>query len=177
MARSFVLGALFLLGCSVDAERQPDPVRSYASLVGAGDWRVVEPDADPFVTDPGAVPRCSTSGVRVESDPEWLEIDTTVCSWVSLTGGARFEVALGEQLKLELSHFDLDAPAPATAELRLRLGDCDAWSGTIPIPSPADVRSYELASPCALPAGDAVWFHLHNHGQNSYQLQDVAVLR
>ena len=86
-------------------------------------------------------------------------------------------MAVGQSLELTVSHYDLNAPAPATAELRLRFEACDAWSATIPIPSAANVDKEQFASPCALPDGGAVLFHLHNHGQNTYQLQDLSSLR
>jgi hypothetical protein len=178
MARSLCLGALLALGCS-GAEGSSTTMRDgrYEPLVELDDWQSVEREADPFVADATALPDCPTTGVRVEADQGWLELDTTACSWVTVTGLARFDVDLGQQLKLVVSHFDLDAPAPAKAQLELRLDGCKAWSQAIPIPSAADVVTAELASPCALRQNDAVWFHLQNHGQNTYQLQDVAILR
>ena len=176
MARPLVLGAL-VLGCSASSAAPSDPPLGYEPLVALDDWQGVERDDDPFVTDAEAVAACARPGFRVEPEQSWLEIDTTICSWVTVTGSARFGVERGQELKLEVSHFDLDAPAPTDAELRLRLGSCDAWSTTIPIPSTADLLTDEIASPCALEAGDTVWFHLRNHGQNSYQLRNLAVLR
>lgn len=179
MARSLVLVAAVAavtLACS-SGSPPPGPALHYESLVALDDWQGVEHDEDPFVVGARAIPACATPGFRVEADQSWLEIDTTVCAWVTVKGSARFGVEVGEKLKLEVSHFDLDAPTPAEAELRLRFGDCEAWSKTIPIPSAADVLVDELDSPCALREGDAVLFHLQNHGQNTYQLQDVAILR
>ena len=59
----------------------------------------------------------------------------------------------------------------------LRLDDCDAWSKTIPIPSAANVYKEQFASPCALAENGRVLFHLNNHGQNTYQRQDLSSLR
>jgi hypothetical protein len=57
------------------------------------------------------------------------------------------------------------------------LGECEAWSKLIPIPSPAAVYEEQFASPCALAANGRVLFHLDNHGQNTYQLQELSSLR
>jgi hypothetical protein len=76
-----------------------------------------------------------------------------------------------------VSHFDLDAPSPAEGEARLLFGACPAWSKTVQIPSPAAVYTETFDSPCAIDEGDSVYFHLHNHGQNNWQLKEVAVER
>jgi hypothetical protein len=177
MARSLVLGALFALSCSAGSPPTEERALRYEALVAFDDWRGVDREADPFLVAPDAVEACATPGFRVEAEQSWLEIDTNDCAWVTVTARARSGVELGQRLKLGLSHFDLDAPAPAEAELRLRLGDCDAWSTQIAIPSDANVMVDELDSPCELHQNDAVWFHLQNHGQNSYQLQTVTILR
>jgi len=166
-------------GCASKSQSEPAPSAgaSYRPLVLLTDWSQVSRDQDPFVTDAGAAPACVGPGFVVEPDSNWLEIDTGLCNWVTLTATTRAAVAVGQSLELTVSHYDLNAPAPATAELRLRFETCDAWSTTIPIPSAANVDKEQFASPCALPDGGAVLFHLHNHGQNTYQLQDLSSLR
>jgi len=176
VTRSHVLAALFALSCS-DGPVPAAPPKSYAPLVALDDWRGVERDADPFVADPEAVASCASPGFRVEEEQAWLELDTSSCAWVTVTAPALFAVEVGQALRIELSHFDLEAPEPAEAEVRLWFDDCEAWSESIPIPSAAEVSEEELASPCALKAGGDVYFHLRNHGQNTYQLQGIAVLR
>jgi hypothetical protein len=176
MGRWLVLVAVFALGCG-SSSAAPDPAPQYSPLVALDAWQAVAPDEDPFVVDRDVVPDCGAPGFRLEPDQAWLEIDTTVCSWVTVTSRARFDVESGQGLRIDVSHFDLDAAAPAQARLQLRLGDCEAWSKTIPIPSEANVMRDELVSRCALRENDPIWFHLQNHGQNTYQLQGVAVLR
>jgi hypothetical protein len=177
MARSLALAALVALGCSTSSPAPMAEAKRYEPLVKLEEWSRVERSADPFVADPAAGPDCAAPSFRVEAGQAWLELDTTVCNWVTVVGHALLPVELGQQLRLKLSHYDLDAPEPAEAELRLRFASCEAWSKTIAIPSAADVTLEELASPCALNEMDAVLFHLHNHGQNTYQLQELAVLR
>ncbi|HYQ15237.1 MAG TPA: hypothetical protein VEQ58_05765, partial [Polyangiaceae bacterium] len=120
-------------------------------------------------------------GFRYEAAQGWLELDTTFCQWITVETKALRGVEAGQQLKVDFSHYDLDAPLPTQATLRLRFGSCDAWSEAIPIPGPANVEHAELASPCALDLADeessTIFFHLDNHGQNTYQLQGLAVLR
>jgi hypothetical protein len=168
-------------GCSSHSDpapaTTPTPSESYQPLVLLSDWSSVSRDDDPFVTDAGAPPPCVGPGFVVERDTNWLEVDTGLCSWVTLKASAHSGVSQGQQLRLTVSHYDLNAGAPAEADLALRFEDCDAWSTTIPIPSAANVDRQQFASPCALNEGAAVLFHLNNHGQNTYQLQDLSSLR
>ena len=166
-------------GCSSRSDPTPTstPTPSYQPLVLLSDWSSVSRDEDPFVTDAAAAPACVGPGFVVESGTNWLEVDTGLCSWVTLRASARSAVSSGQQLQLTVSHYDLNAAMPAEADLALRFEDCDAWSTTIPIPSPAKVDKEQFASPCALSEGGTVLFHLNNHGQNTYQLQDLSSLR
>ena len=167
-----------LSGCSHDAEPAPQPTNdTFQTLVPLEGWSTVARADDPFVTDPEAAPACVGPGFRLEPDFEQLELDTGLCNWVTLTGKALFDVRAGQQLQLRFSHYNLDAAAPATAELALAFPDCDVWAKQIAIPGAAAVYKEQFASPCALKAGQSVLFHLHNHGQNTYQVQGLAVLR
>jgi hypothetical protein len=152
---------------------------SYEPLVELEGWSAVAGQDDPFIDESNAdaVPDCVAAGFRVEADQEWLELDTGACSWITLTTSARYAVDAGQSLKLRISHYDLDAAAPTRAELRLRFDTCDVWSDAIAIPGPANVDEEELDSPCALAAGADIFFHVNNHGQNTYQLQALELLR
>jgi hypothetical protein len=169
------LGLALLSGACSDVNAPSEPQPSHQPLVTLDSWSGVARDQDVFITDPDVVPSCVGAGFFVEDI--WLEVDTTVCSWITLEGAARFAVEEGQELRLVVSHFDLVALEPAQGELRLRLGDCDAWQKTVDIPRRAAVYSEPFASPCSLEAGGAVQFHLHNHGQNNWQLQELSILR
>lgn len=168
-----------LSGCSNDAEpASPSKTEAaFQTLVPLEGWSSVARADDPFVTDSEAAPACVGPGFRLETDTQWLELDTGLCNWVTLTGSALFDVSAGQQLRLDFSHYNLEAAAPATAELRLSFPHCEVWTKQLPIPGAAAVYQEQFASPCALKADQRVLFHLHNHGQNTYQLQDLAALR
>jgi hypothetical protein len=171
---SSALGALLLGGCaSESSESEPRP--GFEALVAPSEWRAVARDQDPFITDLDAAPECAGPGFRIE--PQWLEIDTADCNWVTLEAPARFAIQRGEPLRITLSHFDLNAPSAAAGVAELSIGGCDAWSKSVPIPSPAAVYMEAFASPCEAGARARVHFHLHNHGQNNWQLQDLSAER
>lgn len=175
---SILLAAIGLLGgCSSSSgpvSAAPEP--TYQTLVALDEWSPVSRDEDPFVVDASIAPACVGPGFYLEDQYHWVEIDTGVCNWVTLSGNARAAVVEGQMLELSVSHYDLEAAAPTEANLQLRLDGCDAWSKTIPIPSKAAVYKEQFASPCALPEHGRVLFHLNNHGQNTYQLQDLSSL-
>ena len=152
---------------------------SYQPLVRLDAWSAVARRGDPFIDESNAdaASDCVAAGFHVEAEQEWLELDTGACNWITLTARSGYVVDSGQSLRLRVSHYDLDAPAPAQAELGLRFGECDVWSAAIAIPGPANVDEEELNSPCALGPGADVFFHVSNHGQNTYQLQALEVLR
>jgi hypothetical protein len=170
-----LLSAALALGCSEAAA--PSAAPQYEALVELDAWHRVMRKDDPFVAASDAADDFVLSGFRLEPDQHWLEVDTGACNWVTLSANARYPVEVGQMLRLRVSHYDLDAAAPTTAQLRVGFGDCDVWSKSIPIPSSANVEQEELASPCALSRGAAALFHVHNHGQNTYQLQALEILR
>ena len=180
-ARCLLLASLALAGalplaCKGDAPSEP-AAQGLQPLVAYDAWSAVPRDADPFVTDPSAVPDCLGPGFYAEPDLGWLEIDTAECSWVTLQASAAAAVKAGSRLRLVVSHYDLNAPEPARAELKLAFGACQAWSKTVDIPGPAAVYEEELDSACDSELGGPVLFHLDNHGQNTWQLQELAVSR
>jgi hypothetical protein len=175
LGRWHLVGLALLLAACSEPGAPSESLLSHQPLVSIDDWSGVARDQDEFITEPDAVPSCVGAGFFVEDS--WLEIDTTVCSWVTIEGAARFAVEEGQELRLVVSHFDLVALEPSQGELRLRLGDCDAWQKSVAIPQPAAVDTEAFASPCSLEAGRAVRFHLHNHGQNNWQLQSLTILR
>jgi hypothetical protein len=164
-------GLLLANGCGSDPT--VSDAAAFKELVELPDWRELPRDEDPFVTDLDAAPACVGPSFNLEA--QWLEIDTGVCNWVTLIASARAAVESGRQLRITVSHFDLEAPEPAEASLSLTLEHCDAWEKTVPIPSPAAVYTEAFSSPCAIAAGGNVYFHLHNHGQNNWQLQELSV--
>src|SRR5260221_11378610 len=93
-----VAGALG--GCSNKADQAPSEGRSFEPLVSISAWSSLSRADDPFVTDSSAPPACVGPGFVVESDPKWLEIDTGLCGWVTLTAMARSAGTVRETLQL-----------------------------------------------------------------------------
>lgn len=174
---AFVPLAALLGACSSgDGVADSSSTQAEEPLVRFDAWQAVDRADDPFVAASAVPPACTAPGFRVEDAQSWLELDTTACDWVTLTQPALAAVAEGDLVRIDFSHFDLDADAPTSAELRLRFDDCEAWSFSIAIPGSASVYQEQFRSPCRLTSESQVLFHLHNHGQNTYQLKDLSKL-
>jgi hypothetical protein len=171
--------ALWLSACAGEDDEPTPPAagRDWQPLALLDDWSRVARADDPLIEEPSAVAECRGAGFWLERDLGWLEIDSGACGWVTLRAPARGEVVLGQELALAVSHYDLIAGAPAEASLRLLFEDCQVWSRDISIPSPAAVYEEQFASPCALGENAPILFHVHNHGQNTYQFRGILALR
>ncbi|MDB4974017.1 MAG: hypothetical protein JWN48_2358, partial [Myxococcaceae bacterium] len=80
----------------------------------------------------------------------------------------------GETLKVRLWHFELSAPEPATAHVAVLVDGLAILDETVPIPAAGGLLIKELRVPRPIPAGAPVYFHLHNHGANSWALVEVS---
>ncbi|RYZ06885.1 MAG: hypothetical protein EOO73_13920 [Myxococcales bacterium] len=182
MRISSLCAAALLFGCG-DHDHPPTPAEetTFQPLIEVEDLAPIGREVDPFVSEQPPLEEppleCETSGVLLEEEQHWLELDTAECDFITVAAGARFAVEEGQELSLSVSHFDLKAAEPATAELRLRFEECDVWQKSIAIPSAANVLTERFAAPCGIAQGGQVFFHLHNHGQNTYQLRSLEVLR
>ena len=171
------LSSVLLSACGSDSNSaaQSSSEASFVPLVDADTWSEVSRASDPFITSSDAPAACSSSAHR--SEALGLELDTTECNWITLRAPVRFAVRERQRLHVVASHFDLSAETPTRARFELRLLNCTVWSRTIDVPGEARVYDDELDAPCSASDGDAMWLHVDNHGQNTYQLQAIEVLR
>jgi hypothetical protein len=77
-------------------------------------------------------------------------------------------------LKVRLWHFELSAPDPAQAHAVLLVDGLTVLDERIPIPKPGGLMVHELRVERDIPAGAPVYFHLHNHGENSWALVELS---
>lgn len=99
-----------------------------------------------------------------------LEANTAECNYLSLVEPAAAPARKGEVLKTALSHFDLTASQEAEAHIALLVESDIIWEQTIPIPTDAQVLEISIELERDIGEGDLVGIHLHNHGQNTWNL-------
>ena len=137
-------------------------------LIDHSEWSAYRAADDPLRAHQPDLIRCGPGGYFVEFDR--LEVDSQLCNYVLLLHPAQQDVAAGEEVTLELSHFDLTASEPAQAHVALLFDGTLAWETWLDIPGPANVVQAVFRAPRALARGEPLRFHLHNHGQNTYAL-------
>jgi hypothetical protein len=177
-------GLLFVLACSgaeqeifarSDGGVSQEPARARASLVDPSAWQVMAAVDDPFADRPED-PSCADGSFV----PEWLadeavfSVDTGGCSYLTARQSTLRQVAAGESLALRVWHFALTAGESAVAHVAVQLGDELLLDQSVAIPSKGGLLSLEQVAPSAVPAGTPVYFHLHNHGDNSWSFVELS---
>jgi hypothetical protein len=144
-------------------------------LVTPAAWKPLAASDDPF-TDRPAVVSCPSSAAMAEvlGGEGGFSVDTGACNYVTVTQGTRREVLAGELIKVRLWHFELSAPEPAEAHAALLLDGLSILDERIPIPQPGGLITRQLRVTRAIPMGAPVYFHLHNHGANSWSLVEIS---
>jgi hypothetical protein len=135
----------------------------------------VDAAADPFDDRPPNVD-CSTAGVAAEtlSGERVLGVETGLCNYLTATQPTQRAVAARELIKVRLWHFELSAPEPAEAHVCVLIDGLRILDERVPIPQAGGLIVRRSVAERAIPAGAPVYFHLHNHGANSWALVEVS---
>jgi len=143
------------------------------ALVLAMAWQQVPAADDPLVSHRPAEVSCALGSWVHE--PQGLEVNTATCNYAMFTQPAQVAIVPGARLQASVYHFDLAAEAPATAHVALLIGETLVWEQDIAIPGKANAYAIDLPLDFAAAAGTPVYFHLHNHGQNTWTMGSIEV--
>lgn len=137
-------------------------------------WTLVEAADDPLAAHRPATVVCPPGlGWLVEA--QGIEVNTQSCTYAMFSQPALAAVVPGARIVGSLYYFDLTADAPATAHVALQVGDTVIWEREIAIPGPADAFAIDVPAGFSAAEGTPVYFHLHNHGQNTWTLGKLEV--
>ena len=153
----------------------PDKPAARLSLVDHHLWERLEAELDPGEDRPDDVV-CEAMATRAEPLGEELTfgIDTELCNYLAVQQPTREAVVVGETIFVRLWHFSLSAPEPAMAHAWLSVGGRVILDENVPIPSEGGLITAEVVVEQDIAAGSPVYFHLHNHGENSWALVEVS---
>lgn len=148
---------------------------SWQSLVNSDEWTLLELAQDPYYEALDSRTACA----ELDYGPEYdgIEISTQFCDYISLTQATLFEINSGDIIKLNLWHSPLLSNVPSEGLIALQIADQIIWSQPLVIPSPALSWTLELVSPRSFEAGIPMIFHVHNHGSNTYTLNEISIAR
>ena len=166
---------LVLIGCREAIEpASPSPS---GHLVNFVDWRATESDRDPFIEFWSDQVRCAES----DHGPETLAgvgayaIQTGTCNWLTIEQPSLGAVRAGDRIRASVWHFALSAPVPASARVGLATGDGILAQMMEPIPQPGRLIELDFRVQTAIAEKSPIYFHISNHGANSWHLLDIQV--
>jgi hypothetical protein len=163
--------SMLCLGCGEPVELTSSP------LVDHSLWTVASPADDPF--DDVEEPEClasSFSAEEVGGEPAF-SVETARCNALTVVQSLRLDLVADEPIRLRFWHARLASRDGGTAHAAVRIGGSTIWEERFPIPSDSGLTDVTLHAPEALPAGTPIYFHLHNHGANSYSLIELSAGR
>jgi hypothetical protein len=157
-----------------DARSTP---RARGPLIEASSWEVLAAADDPFSDRmPGASCPEEAHMPELLANEEVFSVDTAGCSYITARQSALRAVDPGELLRARVWHFALysNDEESVSAHVALRVGDSTLLDQEVPIPSEGGLIAIEVEAPAAFPVGTPVFFHLHNHGDNSWSLVELS---
>ncbi|MEE2960571.1 MAG: hypothetical protein VYA34_07485 [Myxococcota bacterium] len=164
----FPITFMLMGGCS--GAHHPRP------LTETNAWTLVTQDNDPFTTDQ-QYPPPACHPVFVSFEDGTVEIDTGGCSWVTLQQPLLSSVDQGEKLKFLFYHNVLFSEEIAEAKVAIYFGDSPLWALTIPIPHAPQYMVPVVTLPSSFEKNTPVYFHVDNHGANSWNLGILEIVK
>jgi hypothetical protein len=151
--------------------------KDVVSLVDHDVWQVVTGDDDPFAALVAADAACDPdAGYRAEyfGEEYVFSIDTAFCNALTVMQPTTVSIAAGERLRTRIWHFSLTADKPAEAYVAIALGDDVIMDETLPIPSGSGLSLLTWTASESVPDGTPIYFHVHNHGDNSWSFIELS---
>jgi len=142
------------------------------TLVNNAMWAEVLLDADPWHTANDPTPDiCPTEDITAEVTPDGtvLEIETTFCAWATLKQPLLFDVPAGAEVTLVIRHDEIiDGETDYLLAVAWGPEATEIWSETVEVFAQFNEFTFTFTAEAAREAGDDVFFHLENHGVNTW---------
>jgi hypothetical protein len=154
----------------------PDAGTSSTSLVRHAAWKPCAAAADPFDDRPTTVecPHDAAYAQLLGSELAF-DVDTGRCPYLSVYQPSLVDVRAGASIAVRLFHFALSAPEPAEAHAAVLFDGLHVLDARVPIPAEGGLITASVVAVRDIPAGTPIYFHLHNHGANSWALVEISV--
>lgn len=165
---------LLALACGTAGESaEPASAASRPPLaIAAESWVSAAVEEDPFVSELEGRVRCSPFAYRLEAG--WLEVSTTDCNYATLVHHLAEDVQAGDVVSGEVAWATLASLEPAIGTLAFATAELGVlWTHEVSIPGDASIVRVALPFERAAPAGTALYFHVRNHGYNTWQLSPL----
>ncbi|MFM2421143.1 MAG: hypothetical protein RL385_5866 [Pseudomonadota bacterium] len=149
----------------------------HVPLISSRKWARVKPELDPFTDRPTSVV-CEDGATMAEplSGVDVFSVDTGTCNYITIGQVTLADIAPGDTLLARIWHFELNAPEPAEAHVAVHIDGVALVDERVPIPQAGGLIVRQMKAERAIAAGSPVYFHLHNHGANSWAITEVSKL-
>ena len=179
---AYVLWVTFCLswGCDPTVEETRDAADIGSSepvtyeLVDNRYWVQVSGADDPWDgTKQAEADVCTELELDVEelADDIWYDITTKVCGYVTVHQTLQYDVPKGATLTLRIWHFKMSS-WEGTFHLAYQIGfdPSPEWEMKKEVPSESGLIYEQWPASRDFKAGEDVYFHLSNHGENTWSL-------
>lgn len=103
-----------------------------------------------------------------------IEIDTSACNYLSLTQPLGAPLVEGDPIVLRMWWATLASIEPAQGHIAVFVDDALLWEEHVAIPGEAQALTEEFDSPLSAPEGASLTLHLHNHGYNTWNFNELS---
>ncbi len=105
-----------------------------------------------------------------------FSIDTgSKCGYLTVKQTTVADVKLGDPVHARIWHFPLTAPdEEAEGHVAIMMGDRVVFEDRIPLPATSKLYAAYWTSDQDFPIGTAIYYHVHNHGVNSWALLEIS---
>ena len=161
-----------------DVSELADVVREFDGadpLIHAARWEAVGPDSDLVRSQDLSVDdRCPPEAVTIEvtDDGLYLDVDTTSCSWTTVSQTSLMALSAGDTLRVWAFRW-ANVTADGQARFVVAAGDppVTLWEVHPELPNDRSELYYEdVPVGYDLPAGTQLYWHVANHGQNVWSM-------
>ncbi len=142
-------------------------------------WRLATSAEDPWGEFRPDEDIACPSGARKTEDfagTYAYSVITLGCSYTTVVQETLVDACAGEDLYVWMWNYALTAPADSTAFLGVQIGDELVWEDTRAIPSAAALEATRVTLTRDVPMGTPIYFHVRNHGANSYELLELSIV-
>ena len=114
---------------------------------------------------------CPPEDYTSELTPEGVlfEVNTTFCAWLTVTQPLLAHVPVGAEVSLVIRHAEIiSGDAPFTLAVAMGSDANPVWSEMVEATAEANVFHDTFIARRRYEAGEPVYFHLQNHGVNTW---------
>jgi hypothetical protein len=162
---------------------EPDTgIDTWTPVISNYEWLPTPSEDDPhYEASDAKADLCTPDDYGVEELPDgpWFDITTSICGYLTVDQGALTQVSKGDTLRIRVWHFQIIAgEGPYHLELSTREPDGDIttlWSEDVNVPIESQLFYLEWESPIDIEAGAPLYWHVSNHGINTWGLIEVLV--